>query len=198
VSFAPFAFAQDIFLKPNKSQEEVIDKLLQDEVKPEALKTANDYANQYFQNCLQTDHPYLKGKDLELLCGCTSAKFSEVMTPQNVQAMQHNTPEGQHQRNRVLMFVYAPCIEYPTRAMILSECLSKPQTQHLMKNPSSTCKCLADGVAEDMAELAPQYIESSIRRNPENLDPLGLLMNSEAFEKRSIYHSRLCLSKHER
>ncbi|MEZ5919023.1 MAG: hypothetical protein R3D66_03620 [Alphaproteobacteria bacterium] len=56
------------------------------------------------------------GQHLQMMCACTSSKIPDVMTIQQMQALQTDTEEGQFQRNRMMMFVYAPCIEYPTRA----------------------------------------------------------------------------------
>ncbi len=193
ILFPIHVMAQQLYVSPsNKHQSETNQG---QKAAPDAVVT--NYARKYYSNCVQAKHPILEGADLQLLCSCTAAKFTEVMSASEIEEMQQPTSEGQHQRNRMLMFVYAPCIEFPTRAMIMNECMSKTQNQYMMKNQVQTCECLADGVAKDMAELAPQYIEQAIRKNPKDLDPLALLLNSDAYEKRSIYHTRVCLSKYE-
>ena len=197
------AFAQTIYLQPNKTQKEApkadeqIDELLGKKAPQQAPQTLGEYARAYHQNCLATDHPILAGKDLEDLCGCTANNFLDVMTLEQVLEMQQSTSEGLFQRNRMLLFVYAPCIEYPTRTMILKECMGQTRNKFFMKNQSATCSCLANGVAEDLKELAPKYIENALRRNEKTLDPLGLLMNSDHFDERMRYHTRRCLADHE-
>ncbi len=201
------AAAQDTFLKPNPSTrqaapapapEQQIDEMLgQQTPQVPTLKTSADYANAYYNNCVRQQHPVMKGEDLELLCACTSAKFSEVMTVEQAKAMNEDTPEGQFQRNRMMMFVYAPCIEFPTRAMIMHSCLSDPKARYSMKNPQATCSCLANSVAEEMKSRAPGIIENSLRTNPKDLDPLATLMNSKTFDDVSRQHSMRCLQIHE-
>lgn len=202
------AFADSIYVRKNKEQptaqnqyeaERELDQLLKQEERKQARtpQTMEGYANDYYKNCLAQKHPVLQGDDLKLLCGCTSAKFSENMTLEQVQAMQTDSKEGLYQRNRMMMFVYAPCIEFPTRALVMHQCINDTKVRYTMKNPSKTCVCLADGVAKDMKERAPEVIKNALVLNPKDLDPLALLLNSSAYENRTIYHTKACIQKYE-
>lgn len=149
--------------------------------------------NQLFANCIAQDHPILKGDDKELFCGCTSAKAMDVMSPQNIKDMNTDNAEGRMQRNRMLMFVYAPCISYPTRALILNSCLDKKE----LKNPKGTCVCLADGMSDFIQIEAPGVIQHALKRNPKNLDPMQFLLESSKYKSKQHQVMIRCVSKYE-
>lgn len=175
----------------DKTSEEKSD----DEIRPEA--TIEDFAGRYYQNCMAQDHPLLQGENLELLCGCTAAQLSKVMTVEQVRQMQEDTADGQYQRNRMMMFVYAPCIEHPTRALVLDQCMNDPKVRGAMKNFKTVCNCLADGMAAFMKERAPGVIESAIKYNEKDIDPLRRLLESKAFDDMSQAKMRECIALYE-
>ncbi len=168
-----------------------------DTVPEKEPQTINDFANQYYKNCLRQDHPILKGESLEMMCGCTSAQIPDNMTVKQMKDMQENTADGQHQRSRMLLFVYTPCIQYPTKALIHDKCVNNPEVQTSMKHYKKVCECLSDGMAQFMKEKAPKYIQSSLHRNSADMDPLRTLMESRVFEEQSQYHMRKCVQTHE-
>lgn len=168
---------------PSKSEEE-----------PETIE---DFANRYYRNCMQQDHPYLEKDDLTLLCGCTSAEIPKSMTVKQMKDMQTGGEEGQLQRARMMMFVYTPCIRYPTRALVLDQCANNPQVRSTMKNYMRVCGCLADSMGDYMDKNAPKAMQTALTRNITDLDPLGSLMQSKGFEEYSQYYMRECIRKHE-
>ena len=157
----------------------------------------NAFANRYFANCMNQGHPILNGENLETMCACTAAQIPGNMTVAQMQAMQTDTEEGQLQRNRMLMFVYTPCIEYPTKALVENQCLNNPQVKESMKYYPAVCDCLSDGMAEFMRENAAEYIQASIQRNKQDTDPLRTLMESKVFTEKSQYYMRTCVLTHE-
>lgn len=145
-------------------------------------KSIGEMANTYFRNCLAQEHPMLDAENKQLMCGCTSAKIPEVMTLEQMKEMANDTPEGLEQRNRMMLFVYTPCIEYPTRAMVLYRCLDDPKLKALLGNTQPMCSCLAGNMASFMREKAGPVIELAIRNNEKDIDPLRKLMESRAYE----------------
>ncbi len=216
-AYALDVHAADLFVKPNsdeseqatpspsapspEQQDDVLD-LLGESPSVEALQaepkaqTINDFANAYYKNCMKQQDPILQGESLGMMCACTAAKVSDTMSVKNMQAMQNNDAEGKLQRSRMLMFVYTPCIEYPTQALITNQCLNNEGVRSSMKNYQRVCECLGDGMAKFMREKAPKYIEAAIRRNQNDLDPLKHLMQSRVFDEQSQYHMRSCINKH--
>ncbi|USO06346.1 MAG: hypothetical protein H6859_03930 [Rhodospirillales bacterium] len=210
------AMAADLFVKPKSKQpvqEKPADPILPEKGQDDALlklldkappvqapeavpQTINEFANAYYKNCMNKQHPVLDSENLQTLCACTAAKIPGVMSVKDMRAMQNDDDEGRLQRSRMLLFVYTPCIEYPTRALIINQCLNTPDVQNTIKNYQRVCTCLGDGMAQFMREKAPKYVEVALNRNPDTLDPLGMLMKSKAYEQESRYYLQRCIQKH--
>lgn len=198
VSFAPGAMATDVFIKRNKDTGSVdLQEKGHNAPKPSAPQTIGDKANLYYQSCIKQKHPLLKGEMLGLFCGCTSAKMTEVMTPEQITTMGEDSVEGQYQRNRMTLFIYTPCIEYPTKALILDQCLNNKEARKGMRNPKKTCGCLAEGMGKYMREKAPKTIERALMVNAGDIDPLRVLLESPDFDSKTQYLMRACVAEHE-
>lgn len=180
--------------RDQKSGEIFLQDEQQEDTQPQAPPSPGAQANDFYKNCIAQEHPILKGEMLELFCGCTSAKMTETMTPEQVAIMNTDSKEGQYQRNRMLMFVYTPCIAYPTEALVTQQCLSQKDK---MKRPLKTCPCVGKGMGEYMTLHAPKVIERALRRNAKDLDPLRMLLESRSFDDQAQYYMSQCIAKHE-
>lgn len=194
---APKTAAQEEFLSADPDLNELLDEAPPVAAPRREPTTIEDFANRYYSNCVAQDHPFLRGEDVKLLCGCTSAKIPENMTVQQMRDMQDNTQEGQTQRARMLMFVYTPCISYPTRALVNDQCINNPEIKSTLKHYQDVCRCLGDSMADYMDERAPDAMEAALTRNMTDVDPLRTLMESKGFEKYSSFYMKKCVEKHE-
>ncbi len=202
------ANAADIFINknpkpapPSEEHKEIM-KLMDKEVPDAKPLTAqpqniNEFANQYYNNCMTKATAVLNGNNLETLCTCTAAQIPNNMTVDQMKAMNTDTEEGALQRGRMLLFVYAPCIEYPTKALIMDQCVNNPDVKAKMKKPTKVCDCLSSGMADFMRESAPEHIRRALEENKTDLDPLRELMESKTFDNASRYHMATCVQKHE-
>lgn len=209
-SAAQPGLAADLYVKPQarsappssaqSSQDELKAFLDQknapDQGQRSAPRDINEFANAYYNNCLKKQHPLLDADSQEDLCACTAANIPQTMSVENMKAMQNADDEGRLQRSRMLMFVYTPCIEYPTRSLILNQCLNNPDVAGKIKNYQQICSCLGDGMAEFMRDEAPRFIENEIRKNPDSVDPLGYMMRTPLYQNRSEYYLRQCIRKY--
>ena len=165
-------------------------------VQKKPLADISALANDFYKNCTAQKHPILSGEDLNLFCGCTSAHLAKNMTPAQMRASQTDTPEGQQQRARMTLYVYTPCIEHPTRALVTNQCESNPQVQNSVKNYKHTCGCLGDEMANFMKNNAHNAIKIALQNNINDLDPLGTLMQSPQFNAQSQEALKKCILKH--
>lgn len=204
--------ATDIFLKPKGSieqpeQPDDIIELLNDDQINDASKeqapasqpqTIKDYANLYYKNCIKQDHPILKGESLDVLCSCTAAQIPDVMTMQQWKAAVSDAgSEGQHQRNRMLMFIYTPCVKYPARALVLDSCVNNESVRATIRRYPKVCACVADKMAEFIDKNASTTLERSLSRNSQDTDPLRSLLESPAFENHERFVMSRCAKTHE-
>ena len=183
----------DIFLKQHEPSEskQLFTKPEQNHVPVE--QETRILANSYYENCLLENHPVLTPASKNILCACTSAKLSEEMTPPQIKAMFEEGPAGDEARNRMLMFVYAPCMEYPVRDLITQNCMGNPEVAKTASEPTALCECLGNQMGAYMAEKGPVVIEMALRTNPDSLDPLGNFFNSYAFQAQSRQHMSDCI-----
>lgn len=186
------AFAQN----NTQSLEEALPEL-SDKKPVKAPQNIKDYTNQYYKNCLAQKHPILKDEHLKLMCACTASNIPDNMSVEQIKAMSTDTSEGLHQRNRMMLFVYAPCIEHPTRALVLDSCLGNENLTETMKHEKKVCNCLADGMSEYMKVTAPKFIESAIKRNINDIDPLRVLMESKSYENKTEEIMHRCVALYE-
>lgn len=208
--FAPVALAQ-LYVTPEQREELNLNELKQDygapyeldqpsvEQAPDAApsppsQTIEDYANGYFQNCMKQDHPILKAQDLKQFCSCTSAQIPDVLSAEEFRNSLTDTSEGRFQQQRIKLFVYAPCMAYPARALVLDNCINNAQQ---IPNATKVCPCLADGIRDYVLVEGGQLIERYTKDpRTKDLDPIAALMNSPHMEMQNKYLTTVCVGKH--
>ncbi|MCC7305645.1 MAG: hypothetical protein IT558_05230 [Alphaproteobacteria bacterium] len=152
------------------------------------------FASNYFENCMSKENNALKGELLKKLCACSATKIAQTMTVADVKSMAEDTPAGQEMRNRMLLEVYAPCIEYPTQALLLEKCMSDTKVQQQIPGYQQACTCMAASMGQYMAANGPAAIAQSIAANPGDTDPLASLMNSQGFQAEAQSRLAGCLT----
>ena len=154
------------------------------------------FANEYYKNCMAQDHAVLKGNDKEMLCSCTSAQLTEHFTQEQMQTSMEDSEDGAFQRARLALNVYTPCIEYPTNALVTDNCLSNPQVQAGIPNYQAVCGCVGDKMGAFMKIKAPAYMRSALAENPEDLDPLRVLLESDLYNDNTQGFLNACIKEH--
>jgi hypothetical protein len=205
------AFAATIFNKPNKDNA-LPDPMQQEQPVPDAVpaptptpvepqaqaapETIEDFADRYNENCMKKKDPILRGEPLRMLCACSAAKLQEKMTVDEVKTMMTDTPEGLGQRNRMAVHVYAPCMEYPTRALLYHNCKSNKDVLSQYKNAETICTCMADDMAKYIAANGQAILAQKLMENPNDPDPLGGLMSSEGFQAQTQNAFMACVARY--
>lgn len=176
--YSASAQAKDLYLK----KEEPVKEL-----------TSKDFANQYFQNCVEAENKTLTSQSQEMLCACSAAKLSENMSIEEMKAMQQDSAFGQEMRNKMLLEVYAPCIEFPTHDLVLASCLNDPTK---LPQKKEVCHCLASSMGQYISQNAQVALMSALQQNPNSLDPLGTLLESPSFNAKSQKIFGECVQKY--
>lgn len=206
--FAPLALAeQNFFIKktlnrnvqepekpvpvspivPNSTTDQSVGQIQQPGMAPAPGRTpiSNEQANSYYDNCLMQKSGSFTPQGQQMLCACTAAQMQKVLSVEDIQTMSTNTPEGQSLRDKMTLYVYAPCMKYPTHDLIYTRCMGDAQIKAAVPNPDALCKCMGDGMASFIEQRGPEQLMTALRQNPGDLDPLGTLMNSDAFTQQS-------------
>src|SRR5690606_17950523 len=106
---------------------------------------SKEMANAYYNDCAAKADPRFSPDSLSAFCSCTSVQIMEKMSVEEVQTMGQNTQEGRNMLNKMLLDVYAPCMQYPVEDMVAGECLTdkKVETLGWQGDKRALCGCMA-------------------------------------------------------
>lgn len=191
ISAEAFAQTDELFQSPEERPvptelEKLLDEVPEETTEEPTPTSIEDFANQYYKNCLRKDHEKLNEEAMEMLCACTAAKMPEEMTLKDAYAMQRNSSEGRLQRVRFMEFVYIPCIDTPTEITIRDRCLANKEITKRVRNDYAVCSCMGKKMGKFMAEQAKKNVGVSLRRRMEEPDPFDYLFDGKYFG--TIFH----------
>lgn len=188
ISFSAHA---EVFRQPNKELQE-----------PETYtadgKISNKIANEYFNNCMKQKAQGLDAHNQELLCGCTAVEMQNSMSMSDLQNLGKTDETGLAARNKMVMDVYAPCIQYPVSSLVKAKCLQDNRIGMYSRNARSLCECAGVGVGSYLHKNARDEIAKAFAENPQAQDPLGALMNSQAFTNKAQQILMGCVAQTQR
>ena len=119
-----------------------------------------------------------------MMCACIAARLTQFFTMEDMVTMTNNQADPTAQRgafNKMLISIYAPCMEEPTREYHFNACISNPQTAQY-GDPQTICRCMSDQVATHMQVNGPRVFQEIIARNPNITDPMAELTNDPSFQ----------------
>lgn len=140
-------------------------------------------ANAYFNNCLQQPAQGMSAETKQYMCACTAAKMQESMTVEDIRTMPQQSAAGRLATNKMIIEVYAPCIEYPARDHYYLTCMNNPQSKNYTKNVQGMCSCLGTQVATYLKQNAKSELSRILKRTPNITDPMAALTNDPAFTR---------------
>ncbi|MFA5592246.1 MAG: hypothetical protein WC989_02910 [Micavibrio sp.] len=145
---------------------------------------SKETANSYFDNCAaQPAGESLSADSQNMLCACTAARLTQFFTVEDMQAMADpNRPEARLAVNKMLVEIYAPCMEAPTRDFHYNACITNPDTARY-GDPQRICPCMADAVAGHMRNNGPAVFRDILTRNPTIVDPMAALVDDPGFKQ---------------
>ncbi|NCO03069.1 MAG: hypothetical protein GW903_02625 [Alphaproteobacteria bacterium] len=144
---------------------------------------SSEMANQYFANCKMNKDPRFATEVQEMFCACTAVKMTEGFTVEDMQTMGQQNQAGRDATNKLIINIYAPCIQYPARAYHYSTCVQNPKTKMLGKNVDGLCGCAADNVATHLQQNAQNLFRQILAQNPNVGDPMQALYDSPSFQQ---------------
>lgn len=147
-------------------------------------------ANSYFDNCVKTASPQqgLSVQAQEMLCACTAARLTQFFSMEDWKTMTGPNPaEARIAYNKMLINVYAPCMEEPTRERYYGRCA---KTQGM---DQKICTCASDKIAAHMAVQGPDIFTRLLAKDPNMQDPWAGLEEDAGFNNFIDTATRSCL-----
>lgn len=146
-------------------------------------KISPEMANAYFNNCLNQPAQGMSAETKQYMCACTSAQMQKSMTVEDIRTMAQQSQAGRNATNKMIINVYAPCIEYPARDHYYSTCMNNPQSKSLTSNVQGLCSCLGNQVATYLKQNASTEFARILKRTPNITDPMQALTSDPAFTR---------------
>lgn len=142
----------------------------------------------YFRNCLQQTDERISEQTHAIFCQCTAHFMQQNMSVEEIQTMSTQTQDARNILNKVVIQVYAPCMEFPVRDLIYNECRKEKD-----QVSNDICTCLADEMASYTAQTAQERLTTVLQTTPNITDPMDPIINSDAFHEKEKMVAMECI-----
>lgn len=156
---------------------------------------SKEIANNYFVNCKSQSDPRFSAASQEMFCACTAANMVQSYTLEDMQNASRPDEIGRAATNKLIINVYAPCIQFPAREYHFNTCIQNPQTKLLGKDPQNLCACTAERVAGHIQQNAKAMFSQILAVNPTIADPMQALYSDKGFQKTAQAQLMACLGR---
>ncbi len=145
---------------------------------------SKEAANNYFNQCVGgQSHGQLSPNAQNMLCACTAARMTQFLNVEDMQAMaSQDTTIARPAFNKMMIDVYAPCMEMPTQEYHYNACISDPKTASY-GDPQKICECMSWEVANYMKSNGQQVFRDILARNHMVTDPMAALTEDPSFQQ---------------
>ncbi len=143
---------------------------------------SSEMARDYITNCNKQTDERMSKETQDIFCRCTALQMQKNISVEDMQAMSSGDRDA---ANKILINVYAPCMEFPVRDLIFNKC-----RKDAYQAGKQICDCMATKVAAYTAEQAQEQLENILKYNPDVYDPMQEIIESNGFQK---YEKRVVL-----
>lgn len=134
--------------------------------------TAAIMANYYYQQCTAKESLAFTDEEKDILCACTSAKMSKVLTVDEFKALWQDNRKGLDARGKALAFAYAPCMEFAVAPKVRGNCMQSPRLEDIVIGKKQICRCAVASYQQLIKETAPKIVMEGIKYDPMTMNPL--------------------------
>ena len=139
---------------------------------------SKEQANTYFASCVKnaSQEKRFSQNAQQMFCACTAARLTQFFSVEDMQVMTSQTdPNARIALNKMIVDVYAPCMETPSRELYYAACTqTSGKTQQV-------CNCTADKISSHLRDNGSQIFADILSRNPVVEDPWSLLEADQSF-----------------
>ena len=148
----------------------------------------------FFQNCLGKRDARMTEESQGEFCACSATKMQQSMTMEEAQTMFKQTQEGRNMLNKMLVQVYAPCMNFPVQDIVEMSCRedSKVAALNLKGDPSDLCFCMGKETGKWFADKGPALLYALLQKNPNITDPITPVMESRVVKQESFKFLMAC------
>lgn len=132
----------------------------------------------YVAGCVKQPSRTMDAATLTQFCQCSGLHIQKNMSLEEVKAQAGNDQAARNALNKVVTQVYAPCMEYPVRALVALQCKQNPETA----GHPQVCACAADSMALYTQREAQKQLPQLLAANPNMTDPSAVFMSTPQFE----------------
>ncbi len=148
----------------------------------QATPIDRETANAYFLNCKANPDPRFSEETQEQFCGCTATNMMKSFTIEDMQKIGNpQDPAARTAVNKLMINIYAPCIQYPAQEYHYQTCVNDPKTK-ILGNPETVCKCAANQVASYLQSNSKNLLRTILRKNPTIQDPMQAIYDDTSFQ----------------
>ncbi|MGB1077268.1 MAG: hypothetical protein ACPG05_03095 [Bdellovibrionales bacterium] len=132
----------------------------------------------FYETCSKDSDPRITPQTQKTFCQCASFGYKKHMMVEDLQALAKG--EGMEARqvmNKMIIKMYAPCMEFPVRDMVFQKC-----TKDAAQAGKKICGCMADKMSSYISQRAESELAGIIAQNPNVYDPLEAITSSKSYE----------------
>ncbi len=134
--------------------------------------TAAIMANYYYGQCVQEESLAFTDEEKDILCSCTAAGMSKVLTVEEFKALYQDNRKGLDARGKALAFAYAPCMEYAVAPKVTGNCMQSKELEDIVVGKRQICRCTLQYYTQLLNETAPRIVMEGIKYDPMTMNPL--------------------------
>lgn len=153
-------------------------------------KMSNEKAGEFYKHCLQraAEDKTMKQSTKALFCQCNMVHMQQTMTMEDVAASTGNDQAARNAINKMLIEVYAPCMEYPVRDLLAGQCAKD------IPGKPKVCNCISDNMGSYMSKVAKPMFKEMLSKNPNMTDPMNALLENPEFKKQQQNMAFSCIT----
>lgn len=144
-------------------------------------KISPEIGKAYYDSCMGLRDPRMSTESQDSLCTCTAAKMQETMSVENIRTMGQNDQAGREMLNKMLLDVYAPCMQLPIAEMVNDQCMMEDKMASSHMHKTDLCACVGDKTGTWFSSNGRDLMAQVLAENPNISDPMGPIMASKPF-----------------
>jgi hypothetical protein len=151
-------------------------------------KITPQQGQQYVQSCKRNAaaDPNLQGQTGDIFCQCTGNFMMKNLVFEDLKAMGKQDQAGRLALNKMIVGVYAPCMEFPVRSMVFNKCKTDI-------GQTGICSCLSENMAKFTAQHARTMLPRIFAKTPNAVDPVSAMVQDPAYIAQERQIAKQCL-----